>query len=203
MKNNSELIEHLVNTNALFSPQIIDAFKIVDRKDFTPNSFFLETYGDYPLQIGYGQTISQPTTVAMMLEMLEPKKNQKILDIGSGSGWTTALLAQIVGENGTVTGVERLEKLVEYGSLNLKKYNFKNSKIIYAGDSLGIPEEKFDRILVSAAAEELPYELIEQLNPNGILVIPVRNSVYKITKLDNEKILKEEYYGFSFVPLIY
>lgn len=100
-----------------------------------------------------------------MLEMLWVHKGHKVLDIGSGSGWTTALLSFIVGENGFVTGVERVEELVKIGADNLKKFGFKNSKIIQAKDELGLSGEKFDRILVSAAAQRFPKELALQLKP--------------------------------------
>lgn len=197
------LIDHLIATNALESPRIIEAFRKVDRADFAPESFFTDIYGDYPLQIGHGQTISQPTTVAMMLEMLQPQEGDRILDIGSGSGWTTAILASIVKDSGFVTGVERISDLVWLGRENLEKYNFKNAEIIQSGDHLGMPGEKFDRILVSAAAEDLPYILVEQLVTGGKLVIPVQDFIYEVTKLEDENIRLIRHYGFSFVPLIY
>lgn len=203
MISNSELINHLINTNVLKSSSIIDAFSNVDRIDFVTDSTVLDVYADYPLQIGQGQTISQPTTVAMMLEMLQPKEGQKILDIGSGSGWTTALLADIVKSKGSVTGVERVNQLVEFGNKNLKKYGFKNAKIVQAGDELGIVGEMFDRILVSAAAEDFPEELTKQLKIGGKLVIPIRNSIYEIRKNENGALDAKEHYGFSFVPLIF
>lgn len=203
MHSNIELINHLINTGALKSSNITEAFSHVDRIDFVDDPTAGNVYGDYPLQIGHGQTISQPTTVAMMLEMLEPHRGQKILDIGSGSGWTTALLAYIVGEKGSVVGMDRISELVEFGSRNLKKYRFKNAKIIQAGDELGIVGEKFDRILVSAAAEKFPKELTNQLKVGGKLVIPVKNSIYEITKKESGEIDGVEHYGFTFVPLIF
>lgn len=203
MTSNDDLVNHLINTGALYSSNITDAFLHVDRVDFVADPTFPDVYGDYPLQIGYAQTISQPTTVAMMLEMLSPHKGDKILDIGSGSGWTTALLGHIVTESGSVTGLERVGPLVEFGSKNLKKYGFKNVKIIQSGENLGIPGEKFDRILVSAAAEEFPQELIGQLKPGGKLVVPVRNSIYEVTKREDGRVDSIEHYGFSFVPLVY
>lgn len=203
MYSNRELVDHLINTNALSSRHIIDAFLHVDRADFVAFAQSDDVYGDYPLQIGLGQTISQPSTVAMMLEMLEPKKGDKVLDIGSGSGWTTALLSYIVGEEGSVTGVERIDELVEFGNKNLKKYNFNNSKIIHAKNKLGIEGEKFDRILVSAAADEFPMELAKQLNIGGKIVIPVVNYIYEVTKETNEELQVIKHYGFIFVPLIY
>ena len=202
MKSNDELIRHLINTDVLRSSNIIDAFSNIDRIDFVFDPQVLDVYEDYPLQIGYGQTISQPTTVAMMMEMLGVKKGQKILDIGSGSGWTTALLANIVGSSGTVTGVERVSSLVEFGNHNLEKYKFANAKIIQAKGEIGIPNEKFDRILVSAAADKFPSELSKQLYTGGKLVIPVRNSIYELTKKEDGELDGVEHYGFTFVPLI-
>lgn len=175
----------------------------MDRADFVRDSAAPDIYEDYPLQIGHGQTISQPRTVAMMMEMLSPKEGEKILDIGSGSGWTTALLAFIAGESGSVTGVERVSELVKFGNSNLAKYNFNNAKIIQAKAKLGIVGEEFDRILVSAAANEFPFELTAQLKIGGKLVIPVRDSVYEIKKNEDGKLEAKEHYGFSFVPLIF
>ncbi len=202
MITHNDLINHLILSKALLSTDIIEAFKHIDRINFVINKNISNVYGDYPLEIGYSQTISQPSTVALMMEMLEPKKGDKILDIGSGSGWSTALLAFIVGVSGSVVGIERVEQLVEFGSSNLKKFKFKNAKIIQAGDKLGIPNETFDRILVSAAAENFPYELIKQLKTNGKLVIPVKNSIFEITKKEDGMIEEIEHYGFRFVPLI-
>ncbi|MDO9266580.1 MAG: methyltransferase domain-containing protein [Sulfurimonas sp.] len=203
MNSNSEMVDYLIDVGALRSNNIIEAFRNVDRADFVADARAADIYEDYPLGIGRGQTISQPRTVAMMLEMLSPKEGQKILDIGSGSGWTTALLAYIAGESGLVIGVERVVELVRFGSANLKKYNFKNAKIIEAGDELGIKSEKFERILVSAAAEEFPHELKNQLNVGGKIVIPVQNSIYEMTKDENGELDGVEHYGFTFVPLIY
>ncbi|MDD5401045.1 MAG: methyltransferase domain-containing protein [Sulfurimonas sp.] len=203
MSSNSAMVDYLVDVGALYSSDIIKAFRNVDRADFVANPNASDVYEDHPLGIGHGQTISQPRTVAMMMEMLSPKKGQRILDIGSGSGWTTALLAYIAGENGSVVGVERVGELVGFGSGNLKKYKFKNAKIIEAGDELGIKGEIFDRILVSAAADEFPYKLVKQLNVGGKIVIPVGNSVYEMTKKDSGELDGVEHYGFSFVPLIY
>jgi len=199
---NTDLVNHLVSKGTLKSTSIIEAFRNIDRADFVLDSTVSDVYEDYPLQIGYQQTISQPTTVAMMLEMLSPEEGDNILDIGSGSGWTTALLSFLVGDGGSVIGLERVDSLVKFGNANLKKYGFKNSKIVQAEDELGIVGEKFDRILVSAAASEFPYSLVEQLKIGGKLVIPVKNSIYEVTKKEDTKIESIEHYGFRFVPLI-
>ncbi|MBU0632771.1 protein-L-isoaspartate O-methyltransferase [bacterium] len=201
---NSALVSYLVESGALHTRNIIEAFQNIDRADFVAsdvNSSMI--YGDFPLQIGHQQTISQPSTVAKMLEMLAPKEGEKILDIGSGSGWTTALLAHIVKDKGLVIGVERIRSVMEFGRANLKKYKFKNAEIMQAGAALGMPSEKFDRILVSAAADEFPTRLIEQLKIGGKLVIPVRNYIFEVTKKADDKLEVLEHYGYSFVPLVY
>jgi protein-L-isoaspartate(D-aspartate) O-methyltransferase len=204
MKTMDTLVDDMISSNILRSPLVIDAFRTIDRKYFVPDEYAEDAYVDAPLPIGHYQTISQPSTVAFMLERLNPQDGNKILDIGSGSGWTTALLCYIVGAKGSVTGVERVETLVEQGSENLSKFRFDTDcHIERAGDKLGIPGEQFDRILVSAAADETPEELFLQLNIGGILVIPIGESIFKFTKISETEVKKEEFYGFVFVPLIY
>lgn len=199
MQNEAELVEHLIHTGILRSPQLVEAFKTVDRIDFVRPEYRDEAYGDYPLPIGYGQTISQPFTVAFMLEALQVGPDDTVLDIGSGSGWTTALLACCAKE---VTGVERINELVAFATNNLHPYHFENATVRPAGHELGIPGRTFDRILVSAAADTMPQTLLAQLNPNGILVIPVRHSIIVLKKDPNGQISQRVFEGFSFVPLI-
>ena len=204
MKDIQTLIDSMVLNDALRTPRIMEAFKEVDRKYFVPESFDEYIYIDAPLPIGEDQTISQPSTVSFMLELLEPREGDKILDIGSGSGWTTALLCYIAGESGSVEGLERKDALVEKGRENLAKFDFgPHCTIQKAGERLGRPGETFDKILVSASSSEIPEELFEQLKPGGVLVIPVRNSIFRFRKLSDGRISKEEYPGFRFVPLIY
>ena len=204
MNSMQALVDAMIFSDRLESPEIIDAFKTVDRKYFVPDSFSEHIYVDAPLPIGNNQTISQPSTVAFMLEQLEAEEGDKVLDIGSGSGWTTALLCHIVGEKGSVTGLERMDALVEQGKKNLSKLQFgSHCHIQRAGEKLGLPGEKFDRILVSASADEIPEELFLQLKVGGILVIPVKNSIFKFKKVSDTYVEKEEFYGFVFVPLIY
>ncbi len=204
MQSNKELVEYLIKKGVLQNPHLIEAFKKVDRKDFVLPKFYEEAYNDYPLPIGFNQTISQPTTVAFMLELLEPKKGDKVLDVGSGSGYTTALLAHAVDSFGKVYGVEIVPGLVKFGRQNLQKYNLKNAQILQAQkDIFGLPDKApFDKILVSASAEEVPKELINQLDFEGTMVIPVGHSIYKIYKDSEGKLSTQEYYGFTFVPLI-
>lgn len=204
MKNMDRLVDDMISSNMLKSPLIIDAFRTIDRKYFVPEEYEDAAYADMPLPIGDYQTISQPSTVAFMLERLDPKHGNKVLDIGSGSGWTTALLCYMVGDKGSVIGLERVESLVEQGSNNLSKFRFvTDCRIERAGDKLGLPGEQFDRILVSAAADEIPEALFAQLKIGGILVIPIRESIFKFTKVSETDVKKEEFYGFVFVPLIY
>lgn len=199
---NKQLVDYLRAEGVLKTPELISAFYAIDRLDFVPPRYQSNAYGDFPVDIGFGQTISQPTTVAFMLELLRPEQGQIILDIGSGSGYTTALLTAIVGEEGQVVGIEKISELVALGEENLRRYNFKNARIVQAGPSLGMPEKKFDRILVSAAADKMPSELAKQLKNNGRMVVPVQNSIWLIEKNKSGKIRTEEHYGFVFVPLI-
>ena len=203
MNSNKKLAQSLISRGCLKTESIINAFEKVDRADFVPARYLSEAYGDYPLPIGEGQTISQPATVAFMLELLQPQAGEKILDVGSGSGWTTALLAQIIGVKGRVIGLERVPELVKLGRKNIKRYDFKQAVIKQAGDKLGLASEApFDKILVSAAASGFPDELLKQLNNGGRLIIPVNNSIWEIQKTIGGQIKKREFPGFAFVPLI-
>lgn len=200
---NHELIAYLMSTGILKTAALIDAFRSVDRADFIPQESIGVAYEDYPIPIGWGQTISQPYTVAFMLELLQLEPGQKVLDIGSGSGWTTALLSKAVGPNGDVVGVERVPELVSYGQENLRKYRFDNARIEFA-ESIGWPAgAPFDRVLVSAAGKEVPKALLKQLRPGGVMVIPVENTIVKIQKDDSGKAHEEVFGGFAFVPLIH
>lgn len=141
-----------------------------------------------------------------MLELLDPRRGQNILDIGSGSGWTTALLAYITGEKGRVTAVERIPELCEFGRKNIDKFDFIKKGIagIYCADgNEGFPHHApYDRILVSAAAQEIPQPLKDQLKIGGKMVIPVHNDIWYLEKKSKSDFYKEEFPGFSFVPLV-
>lgn len=158
---------------------------------------------DMPLPIGHGQTNSQPSTVRQMLLWLNARTGHNVLDVGSGSGWATALLSLLVGKNGKVTATEKVPELVEFGRANCQKLKLDNVEFHPAGPSFGYPEHQpYQRILVSASAQEVPPELIEQLAPGGRMVIPVKNSILVIDKDKAGKLHTEENPGFVFVPLL-
>jgi len=203
MRDNNQLIKSLIEKGVLKSERTIKAFQDIDRIDFVIDEYKDLAYFDIALPIGFKQTISQPYTVAFMLELLDVKEDQEVLDIGTGSGWTTALLSKIVGQEGFVEGKEVIEDLVSVGRSNLAKYKIKNARITTAKKGvLGIPGKKFDRILISASTDEFPEELLKQIKTGGVIVLPIKESIVKISKKDEESITKEEYYGFSFVPLV-
>src|SRR3989339_147470 len=163
----NNLIKDLIYQGYLKTDRIIDAFSKVGRVDFVPVELESASQANIPLPIGQGQTISQPLTVAFMLEELGPLPGDKVLDVGSGFGWTTALLAYIVGEKGKIIGMERFKDLCHFGMNNVSKYHLVEGgrvKIICADGSKGyVNEAPYQRILVSAAADEIPIELKKQL----------------------------------------
>jgi len=182
--------------------KITEAFQTIDREQFLPPHLRGQADIDAPLPIGYGQTNSQPTTVRIMLEWLDPQPGDKILDVGSGSGWTTALLSYLVGPQGKVYAVERVPRLVEFGFANVKRAGIANAEFFQAGSMFGLPQHApYDRILVSATAKKLPQELIDQLKPSGKLVMPVGSTIYEITRT-KDGIDTVPHPGFAFVPLV-
>lgn len=202
----SKLVNNLIQGGYLKSDLIIGAFSEIDRIEFVPKELELRAEEDIAFPIGHGQTISQPMTVAFMLELLQPEKGNKILDVGSGSGWTTALLSYIVGNDGMVIALERIEKLKEFGEKNTDKYGYvkKGTARFYNSDgSEGfLREAPYDRILVSASAEKIPEELKKQLKIGGRMIIPIGNSVVLVEKKSEMDFDEKEYPGFMFVPLI-
>ncbi len=192
--------------NEIRSEKVREAFKYIDRSDFVSEKEKESAYEDIPLSIGYGQTISQPLVVAFMLEALDPREGDKVLDVGFGSGWTTALLAFIIGSEGKVIAVEKIPEVYEFGKKNIEKYNFLRSGRVevFCGDGKeGKKEEApFDRILVSASAkDDLPSPLKEQLKVGGKAVVPIGSSVFLFSK-EEKGFQKTEYPGFLFVPLV-
>jgi protein-L-isoaspartate(D-aspartate) O-methyltransferase len=202
----SKLVNNLISKGYLKTGIIIDAFSEIHRIEFVPEELESESEADIPLPIGHGQTISQPATVAIMFELLNPDRGQNILDIGSGSGWTTSLLSYIVGPKGKVTALDRIKELLERGKANSEKFGYVRKGIaeFYLADgNEGYKDNApYDRILVSAAADFVPKALQEQLKMGGKMVIPVHNDIWFIEKRGENDYYKEEYPGFAFVPLV-
>ena len=198
------LINNLIKNGYLKTPEIINAFRKIDRVDFVSKELKSEAAVNAPLPIGYRQTISQPLTVAFMLELLEPKEGDKILDVGSGSGWQSSLLAYIVGKEGKVFAIERIPELSEFGRENSQKYNFENLEFIAGDGSRGYEKEAlYDRIIVAASAfREIPAKLKKQLKIGGRLVVPVENSIWLVIKKAKDEYEGKEFPGFIFVPLV-
>jgi len=182
-----------------FSNEIIESFKKVKRENFIQNNLKHLAYEDIALPLEEGATISQPYTIAFMLSLLELKENQKVLEIGSGSGYVLALMSKII-KKGEIYGIEIINFLANSSKKLLKKD--KKITILNKDGSNGLPENApFDRILISAATSEIPTHLYPQLKDNGIIVVPVNNSIFQIKK-HNAQITKKEFQGFVFVPLI-
>jgi len=184
-----------------FHEKIINAFAKVKREDFIPEQYQNLAYEDIALPLEQVATISQPYTIAFMLNLLElqPNKNQKILEIGSGSGYVLALISEII-KKGKIYGIEIISSLANKSKKLLKRD--KKITILNKDGSNGLPEKApFDRILISASANEIPSHLYQQLKNNGILVAPVRDSIFQIRK-KNKKIEIKEFPGFVFVPLV-
>lgn len=178
------------------------AFAKAPRRKFLPDNVAGQAGLNMPLPIGFGQTNSQPSTVRFMLERLEVQPGDKVMDVGSGSGWTSALLASLTGDNGRVYAVEKIEDLVKFGRENCQALDIKNVSFFQAGHRFGLPGlGPFERILVSAAANEIPDELCDQLKTGGKMVVPVRDTLLEIEKLDNGEFSTYEHKGFAFVPL--
>ena len=198
-----KLIEELMSMGYLKTPRIIEAFRKVDRKDFILEDLQHEAYGNYPLPIGNGQTISQPLTVAFMLELLNPAEGDKILEVGAGSGWQTALLAELVGKKGKVVAIERIPKLAKMAQRNLARYKYTQIELVLGDGAEGYDRQApYDKIIAAASASSIPKAWEKQLKISGIAVFPLGNSIYLITKIKENRFERKEYPGFVFVPLI-
>ena len=202
----SELVDRLIINGDLKAPELIEAFLKNDRYNFVPKNYSWKTYENNPISIGFGQTISQPSTVAFMMELLQPKPGNNVLDIGFGSCWTTAILADVAGEKGSVLSVEIQPEVYKFGIENLKQFNYQNIEF-FVGSWEDLSPGKFDRILVSAAADSsvLP-KLVSKLKVGGRMVIPVQvgfdQAIQLIIKNNKYDFFQKRYPGFIFVPLV-
>ncbi len=198
--------QDLINTwkkRGLINDQrVLEAFKTIPREEFVPSCFESKAYRDAPLEIGYGQTISQPFTLLSMVELLNVEKTDKVLEIGAGSGYGAAILGQLASQ---VYAVEIVPELVKLAQENLNQAKIDNVEVIEWDGSRGYDRESpYDKVIISAACSEIPSALIEQLGENGIIVAPVgdgRSQVMtKCIKYNGD--LKKSHFGnYAFVPL--
>lgn len=183
-----------------FSPRVIDAFRNVNRKYFVSKGLVGRAYEDAPLPIGLGQTISQPYILAFMIFLLDIQNGQRVLEIGSGSGYVLAILAEL-NKDGLIWGFEGIGKFVLRSRALLTKYS--NVGVFHDDAFSSLGDVKFDRIIVSAALDELPNKLISKnLDFGGKIVVPVRSSIFMVGKISGgNKII--EFPGFKFVSILH
>ncbi len=199
------MVEEQLIPRGISDPAVLEAFREVPREEFIDPEHRRLAYIDAPLAIGEGQTISQPFTVAMMTQLLELSSSDKVLEVGTGSGYQAAVLAEICKE-GRVFTVERFQNLALGARKILKDLKYLNVEVVVSDGTKGLPEEApFDAIIVTAAAPEIPAPLIDQLKIGGRLVMPVggdwHQEMVRLTKI-KEGIERENFGGYRFVPLV-
>lgn len=208
----------LSGEGTISNPLLVEAFERVRRYDFLPPESKPRNAADRPLGIGHGQTNSQPSTVGMMLELLDIQPGQKILDVGAGSGWTTALLAHAVGKKGVVHATERIPELVKMAKDNIGQYDYPNAIVHRTPRRLGLRSEApYDRILVSAAVKQKwAMDLFKRQlsSEGGVMVVPVADdethgndkfdkTIIALRKHDDDRAIPiKKVKGYSFVPLV-
>ena len=201
----NDLIIYLKNSKFLTDERIESALRNIPRHEFISKSELDNAYDNEPLSIMKKQTISQPGVVTRMTEWLDVKNGQNILEIGTGSGWQSAILSYLVG-TGTVYSIERHPELVKFAEENLKKLKIDNVHVILGDGTLGYPQASpYDRIIITAACNEIPLPLFEQLRKNGLIIAPVGGSsqslvLQKKTSKGMVEIKRESKYVF--VPLV-
>jgi protein-L-isoaspartate(D-aspartate) O-methyltransferase len=165
------MVREQIESRGVSDPRVLAAMRKVPRHEFVPEQYTEAAYEDHPLPIGHGQTISQPYIVALMTELLRVTPGSKVLEVGTGSGYQTAILAEVGAE---VYSIEILAPLAAESSTRLLRLGYSNIHVKHGDGYLGWPEHApFDAIIVTAGADHVPPPLVEQLRPNGRLVIPV------------------------------
>ncbi len=207
----SRVVELLVDSGYLRNPRVIKALLTVPRELFVPEEMKKYAYHDTPLPIGWGQTISAMHMVAIMTEELDPEPGNKVLEVGTGSGYQAAVLAEIVAKQNTggghVYSIERISELASFARKNLEKAGYSEHVTVLVGDgTLGYKEAApYDRVIVTAAAPDIPPPLLEQLGDPGVLVAPVGDQYFQrllIVEKRNGRIIKRWGIECVFVPLI-
>ena len=201
----NDLVNYLKNSRFLNDKKVEDAFRNIPRHEFVPSSELDCAYYNEPLPIKKNQTISQPAVVSRMTEWLDVRQGQKVLEIGTGSGWQTAILSYLVGQ-GIVYSVEIKPELVKFAQENLEKLRINNVHIILSDGSIGYSKASpYDRIMITAACTEIPLPLLDQLADGGLLIAPVGDSSQSLVLLQKTRkgiieIKNESHYVF--VPLL-
>lgn len=199
------LVEGLEST--VTEEKVLKAMLRVPRHMFIPEYEQRAAYTDMPLEIGCGQTISAPHMVAIMCEILELSEGHKVLEVGAGSGYNAAVMAELVGKSGHIYTVERIEPLANFARKNLEETGYDNVTVLLENGSMGYPQyAPYDRIAVTCAAPYIPEPLLEQLKPGGIMVIPVGDNysqeLFRVKKDFKGNTHKKRKDWVVFVPLI-
>ena len=199
----NRMVEAQIASRGINDRRVLSAFRKIPRHRFVEAGLQSRAYEDYPLSIGSGQTISQPYMVALMTERLSLTGGEKVLEIGTGSGYQTAILAELAGE---VYSLERIFSLAQRAGEKLNEMGYTNVKIEVGDGTLGWPEySPYDRILVTAGSPEVPQPLIEQLGGKGKLIIPVGGSfgqMLRVVEKTDKGLKKTDVCGCVFVPLV-
>ena len=199
------MVERQIASRGITDPKILEAFSSVPREQFLSAEYAELAYGDHPLPIEAGQTISQPYIVALMIKAAEIRPGDKVLEVGAGSGYAAAVMSRIAG---SVIAIERQPDLVAIASERIRRLGYDNVRIIEGDGTRGLPEDApFDAIVAAASGSHVPDTLVEQLAPGGRIVMPVGEpdwiqKLVKVTKGPAGKLIKEDLGGVRFVPLI-
>ena len=199
------MVDRQLRQRGITESEILDAFRAVPREAFVNDDFAHLAYGDHPLPIEAGQTISQPYIVALMIEAAEIRRGDKVLEVGSGSGYAAAVISRIASK---VIGIERQHDLVEVARERIRRLGYDNVKIVEGDGTKGVPDEApFEAILAAASGSHVPQALIDQLSLGGRLVMPVGEpgwvqKLVKVTRQEDGSLQQSDLGGVRFVPLI-
>ncbi len=201
----NDLIIYLKNSKFLTDEKVESALQNIPRHEFVPESELEYAYDNEPLPIMKNQTISQPGVVTRMTEWLDIKNGQNILEIGTGSGWQSAILSYLVG-SGTIYSIERHPELAKFAQENLKKLKIDNVHVILGDGTLGYSQASpYDRIIITAACTEIPLPLLDQLSENGLIIAPVGGSSQSLVLLQKTPkgiVEIKNQSKYVFVPLV-